>query len=1774
MKRLFTRSSCLRHPASRMAGLLLSGLLLTLGTGLTNRLHAQPSAGESSVVANPARQQVNLFVTVTVTVRDDQGAPLVNVPVTVTANPRGGTKSGNTSTGGIVVFSFTSDQATTVTYTAVAQGVTIDQTARVVFTPRVFTPTTFTVTGGGSYCSGAAGVNVGLSGSEDFVTYQLYRDNVQLPEYTIPGTGTPISFGNQTIPGTYTVRAPGSSGTVTMSGSAVVSVIPSPTVSITANPSLTITQGQTTQLTASGANSYSWSSGQSTASISVSVAGPYTVTATAGSCSSVSSVVVNVTPLPCGSVVYVTPSGAGLQNGSSWSNALSGTALQEAINTAAGCGAQVWVAAGTYKPTTGNDRSISFAMRNGVTIFGGFPTTGEPGLAQRNPASFSTILSGDIGTLGDNTDNSFHVINSTGLTNTAMLDGFIISGGNANGSSPNNQGGGIYNSSGSPSLTNCNFQGNTAFQGGGMKNSNSSPSLTNCSFIGNTASQGGGMENQSNSSPSLANCSFIGNTASNTGGGMFNVGGSPSLINCSFSGNTASTGRGLGNNGSHVSLTNCVLFGNGGQNTIANGNNSVVVATYSLFEPSETTYTGENNLTTTISPFADAGSVALNACSPAINAGNPASVTVASPPYSATALPPTDLVGNPRIVGSRVDMGAVEFQDTPNTPLLITQQPPSGSAVCAGSSVIAPVSVSGTVPYTYQWYKDSFSSPVASQTTAAFSLSSVTTAQTGSYSVVITNACNSVTSTAFSLTVTPLSPDYQALVDLYNSTNGAGWINKTGWLTGCSPCNWYGVTCTSGRVTGLNLQNNNLVGTIPASLSTLTGLVNLQVGNNNGLTGGIPSGIGSLTTLQELNLSQTSLGGSIPASLGQLSQLQYLYLNQSGLTGPLPASLSNLTSVQSLILANNQLSGCFPSSYTALCGKSVVLSGNPGLPGEGNFAAFCASGAGSDAFQALATASPNPACVGSLVSLSVTAGTSYQWSGPASFTATTQTPTIPSASTASSGIYSVTVGNGSPTCRATTSVSLTVNAPPSATIAYPGSIFLTSSAPVNVTRTGTAGGTYSATPSGLSINASTGQITPASSAPANYTVTYTVPASGGCAPFSASTTLTIQPPTPTISLTPSPNPVCAGNSFTLTPSFTNIPPGEYSFQLSFSDYSIIETIVIGPNSTSTYSRTLVASLDGPQSVTASITLYGEVFSAVASLTVNVSPTPTLVSSGTITCANPSVTLTAGGGSSYVFSGPGVVSQNPTSGSALVNSGGLYSVTVTSASGCSSVTTLTVDQNTTPASVSIAPASATLTCSNPVVSLSAVGTGTYRWNTGETTPTISVSTAATYSLTVTAANGCSASASTPISLDNTSPQVSIAPASATLTCNAPTMSLSAVGSGSYRWSTGATTQTISVSVAGAYSVTLTGANGCSSTASAGVIYQNCAPTVVNAIPPQSATVGQAFSYTIPANTFTDAEPPNSLTLAVSGLPAGLSFVAPNTITGTPSTTVGSPFSVTVTATDPGGLTATTSFLLNVQPRGFAITGVTMLDCNHISYYERRINFTVSFEGTNGQPISLSVVNETRTITIDEPYQLNLFTDNPVIVFKARQQGTPGEASFAYNWLAYCANGNPRVENAIPPQSATVGQAFSYTIPANTFTDAETPTSLTLSVVGLPAGLSFVAPNTITGIASASASAFYSVTVVATDPAGGAVSTTLPFSVVNPGGCGSMFTLKAGDWNDPAVWSCGRIPVLTDAVTLNHAVSLPATYQAQALRVIYSAAGRLIFGSTSRLRLGGN
>jgi parallel beta-helix repeat protein len=275
-------------------------------------------------------------------------------------------------------------------------------------------------------------------------------------------------------------------------------------------------------------------------------------------------------------VRYVTTTGAGSKNGTSWANAYPDTLLQTAINESGVT--QVWVAKGTYKPTVNvggkADRYKTFQMKNGVAIYGGFDGT-ETQVSQREISVNKTILSGDLN--GDDnysvspwtgtSENCYHVfyhLSGLDLTSYAILDGFTIKGGNANGSSPHYDGGGMFNDGSSPTITNCTFTSNSASYGGGMYNTNSSSStLTNCTFTSNSASYGGGMDNWNGSSPSLTNCTFSSNSAPYGGGGMYNESSSPSITNCTFSSNsTVDFGGGMSNNSSSPTLTNCTFSSN------------------------------------------------------------------------------------------------------------------------------------------------------------------------------------------------------------------------------------------------------------------------------------------------------------------------------------------------------------------------------------------------------------------------------------------------------------------------------------------------------------------------------------------------------------------------------------------------------------------------------------------------------------------------------------------------------------------------------------------------------------------------------------------------------------------------------------------------------------------------------------------------------------------------------------------------------------------------------------------------------------------------------------------------------------------------------------------------------------------------------------------------------------------------------------------------------------------------------------------------------------
>jgi hypothetical protein len=361
----------------------------------------------------------------------------------------------------------------------------------------------------------------------------------------------------------------------------------------------------------------------------------------------------------------------GNQTGNSWTNAAKelADALQAAkTNTNI---KQIWVARGTYYPlsqvaddlcdTSLTDRDKSFLLVKDVQVYGGF-VGNETFLSQRNWANNTTVLSGDIGIIGDNTDNCYRVVLSAGDVGTACLDGFTITDGNADAeygyAIPTN---GITTSRES---------------GGGINITHSSPVLSNLIVTNNTAwSTGGGISNQgalqSGSSPILTNVLIYNNKCpiahvASIGGGMYNSQSSPILTNVTITNNYAYDGAG-GIHFNHYSfpkIRNCIINGNtsGSANMVDNiyeGFNSDIFYSHCLIggEP-----LGNGIILNSNPLFVDAanGDYRLTRNSSCLNVGNNSFYHPDSIPDLSNVR--TDLDGNPRISANIIDLGVYEFQ--------------------------------------------------------------------------------------------------------------------------------------------------------------------------------------------------------------------------------------------------------------------------------------------------------------------------------------------------------------------------------------------------------------------------------------------------------------------------------------------------------------------------------------------------------------------------------------------------------------------------------------------------------------------------------------------------------------------------------------------------------------------------------------------------------------------------------------------------------------------------------------------------------------------------------------------------------------------------------------------------------------------------------------------------------------------------------------------------------------------------------------------------------
>ncbi|ARK12847.1 cellulose binding domain-containing protein [Fibrella sp. ES10-3-2-2] len=852
------------------------------------------------------------------------------------------------------------------------------------------------------------------------------------------------------------------------------------------------------------------------------------------------------------------------------------------------------------------------------------------------------------------------------------------------------------------------------------------------------------------------------------------------------------------------------------------------------------------------------------------------------------------------------------------------------------------------------------------------------------------NGCTTTVQTDVGTAPAPTADVTQSLTDLYNATGGPNWTHKDNWLSGCTPCGWYGVTCDdNGRVTKLNLTGNNLVGTLPTSLLVITSLQSLELGANT-LTGGIPTGIGNLTALQTLNLSRTQLGGPIPVSLGGLTRLQNLLLNESALNGSLPASLGMLTQLQNLQLYANQLGGCFPASYTALCGRSSIsFANNPSLPGGGDFGAFCSNGTGGSLVVSQFPQS-GTACVGSAFSFSVTArgATSYQWykegqrlaeSGPvlrfsgvnASNAGTYQVYINYACGAIQSDFVTLTVGSSSPDYQPLADLYTSTNGPgwtnkanwlTTCDVCSWQGVTCTSGRVTGIDLTGNnLVGTLPVSLSGLtslqSLLLGTNQLTGS------------IPASLGTLP--ALQTLILFQNSLTGSIPASLGSRTGLQVLNLSANqLEGAIPDQLGALTQLRVLNLSNNRLLGTLPASLSALTGVQAFDlSRNQLTGSIPAgYGALQNTIILNINNNQLSGCFPTSLTALCAyGPVIERIAmpGGpsGARQLAMGGGINEKvNVTGNAGLPGGGDFDSFCAFDAGRCNTapVATANISQTANVGSAFSYTVSAFTDTETPdgltYTALFSPASSGLRFEATTRVISGTPSEPGPISVTITATDGGGLSASTSFTIGVGPRLVSSTPLRVTLTASPQTLLTSgstllrasasggtpSAPSGGYIYrfigpGDFATSQANEVTVTNlpagvqTFTVVVTDAGTptsqtISATISVTVTQANTAPTVVSTIPSQSATVDQAFSYVIPASTFTDAQTPNSLSLSASGLPQGLRFTAPATISGTPSASGTS--TVTVTATDPGSLSASTSFVLTVRPAPVVVTPLVL------------------------------------------------------------------------------------------------------------------------------------------------------------------------------------------------------------------------------------------------------
>jgi large repetitive protein len=718
------------------------------------------------------------------------------------------------------------------------------------------------------------------------------------------------------------------------------------------------------------------------------------------------------------------------------------------------------------------------------------------------------------------------------------------------------------------------------------------------------------------------------------------------------------------------------------------------------------------------------------------------------------------------------------------TPLTTISVQPVGSTVCAGSPVNLSVTAAGTGTLTYQWMQNG--TAVAGATSALYTIPTSLVSQSGSYTVVVTGGCSSLTSSAATVVVNTVTAiNTQPLS-----------------YTGCA----FAATSLTVGAVGTNLTYAWSVGTTPLTGTSATySLSNPQTSNSGNYTV-VVSGLCGTET----------------------SNIALVTINPLPSPGIINGGVNGICVASSETLTNNVSGGVWTSNNTSIATVNPTTGAVTGVA-AGNVTitytvtnTFGCSNTTTKVIQikALPTAVilPPPAtqfCIGESMTLQASNAFGYLWSNGA----TTQSTTV-----STSGNYTVTA-TGNNGCTAT-STPLAISVIPAPSVGpIVGSSNLCVGSSYNFTSSTANGLWTSNNPSVVNVNPNSGLVT--ASAAGTAVLTYNVANVPGCLntnPGSTTASVTVNTPPVAQITVGGATTFCQGGSVTLTAS---------------SGVSYLWS-----NGATT--QAITATSSGSYTVTVTNANGCSTTSLAVPVTVNPAPNANIFPGSSVNvCAGSSVTLSTGTAAAYAWSNGATtptISVNA-AGSFSVTLTGSNGCTATSAATTVTLTSLPTANITTSGATSICQGSS-------VSLSATSGTGyTYLWSNGATTQTINATASGAYSVTV-SNNGCSASsAATSVNVIPT-PTASITASGPLTFCDGGSVTLSAPsGNGfTYAWSNGSIAQNISSAVSGTFSVTVSNSFGCSATSTAVAVTVNPLPAISQLSGPSTVCMGSSGTLT--------------------------------------------------------------------------------------------------------------------------------------------------------------------------------------------------------------------------------------------------------------------------------------------------------------------------------------